>query len=198
MTLARDASTNLIFSSFWLGNGSVFEGFLCLMTEIFLAKWFPPVLNPSCFLPSSPLLMVLQAITSYRKWQFTSWGSSRAWPAERSSLTKFTLTRALNSQKAFALVPASRCRGYRGASWRDAARRKAALFTRCWVNGLWRWKTDGKRHFQLSYWSKLGFNELCCIAPCPCSWPEKKKKRKVVCKQKCILIADFALKKNIN
>lgn len=84
------------------------------MAEIFLAKWFPPVLNPSCFLPSSPLLMVLQAITSYRIWQFTSWGSVRAWPAVRSSLTKFTLTRALNSQKAFALVPASRCRGYWG------------------------------------------------------------------------------------
>lgn len=114
------------------------------------------------FLPSSPLLMVLQLITSYANWQFTSWGSSGVWPAERSSLPKFTLPRSLNSQKhllqfLFSAAGAAEREWGRGQDrGENVLKRREALFTLYWVHRLGRWKPDGEKHFQPSCWIRAG------------------------------------------
>lgn len=164
--LARLTGSNLIFPSFWLGNGSIFQSFLPLMAEIFLVKWFPPVLNLSCFCRLHLYWWFCNSSPAMRT------DSSHPGAAAGAGLQKGAAWPNLRSQdllihKSICSSSCSLLQGLWGGE-QERSEGREALFTLCWVHSLARWKTDGKRHFQPSCWSVQGFTELCSIAPDPC------------------------------
>lgn len=132
------------------------------MAEIFLVKWFPPVLNLSCFCRlhlcwwfcnSSPAMQTDSSHPGAAAGSGLQKGA--AWPNLRSQ--DLLIHKSICSSSCSLLQGLRRGSGGGGQDhWENVLKKREALFTLYWVHRLWRWKTDGERHFQPSCWSGRG------------------------------------------